>query len=230
MAKKELRGGHEALMTGPPRAPEATAERPRERIVACALDLFHRNGIRGVGVDAIVEAAHTNKMTLYRHFDSKDDLILEYLNYKGRKTDETWAKIEATWPGDPVNQLYGLIRQVAKSIAEDERGCDLANAAVELTEQGHPGLKVIEDFKVQHRDRLARLCKAAGASQPDLLADSLSLLVEGARVSRRSVGTQGPSANLVRTADAVIASFGVPARDKADATAKAPDRRSLRRE
>jgi AcrR family transcriptional regulator len=229
MAKKELRGGHEALMTTGPQAPDATAERPRERIVACALDLFHRNGIRGVGVEAIVEAAHTNKMTLYRHFDSKDDLILEYLNYKGRKTDETWAKIETTWPGDPVSQLYGLIRQAAKSIAEDERGCDLANAAVELTEQGHPGLKVIEDFKVQHRDRLAKLCKAAGASQPDLLADSLMLLVEGARVSRRSVGVGGPSANLVRTSDAVITSFGVPARDTADSPAKAPDRRSLRR-
>ncbi len=228
MAKKDLRGGEDAVTPERPQGPEAAAERPRERIVACALDLFHRNGIRGVGVEAIVEAAHTNKMTLYRHFDSKDDLILEYLNYKGRKTGETWAKIEATWPGDPVNQLYGLIRQVAKSIAEDERGCDLANAAVELTEQGHPGLKVIEDFKVQHRNRLAKLCEAAGASQPDLLADSLMLLIEGARVSRRSVGTQGPSASLMRTADAVIASFGVPARDRADPQPKAPDRRSLR--
>jgi AcrR family transcriptional regulator len=228
MAKKDLRGGDNAPTAERPHEPEAAAERPRERIVACALDLFHRNGIRGVGVEAIVEAAHTNKMTLYRHFDSKDDLILEYLNYKGRKTDETWAKIEATWPGDPVSQLYGLIRQVAKSIDEDERGCDLANAAVELTEQGHPGLKVIEDFKVQHRNRLAKLCEAAGASQPDLLADSLMLLIEGARVSRRSVGTQGPSANLARTADAVIESFGVPPRDGDGARPKAKDRRSLR--
>ncbi|MGA2494314.1 MAG: TetR/AcrR family transcriptional regulator [Roseiarcus sp.] len=228
MAKKVLRGGDNVPTEERPHEPDAAAERPRERIVACALDLFHRNGIRGVGVEAIVEAAHTNKMTLYRHFDSKDDLILEYLNYKGRKTDETWAKIEATWPGDPVGQLYGIIRQAAKSIVEDERGCDLANAAVELTEQGHPGLKVIEDFKVQHRNRLAKLCEAAGASQPDLLADSLMLLIEGARVSRRSVGTQGPSANLVRTADAVIESFGVPPRDQAGAQTKAPDRRSLR--
>jgi AcrR family transcriptional regulator len=228
MAKKDLRGGDDARMADRPHEPDAAAERPRERIVACALDLFHRNGIRGVGVEAIVDAAHTNKMTLYRHFGSKDDLILEYLNYKGRKTDETWAKIEATWPSDPVSQLYGLIRQAAKSIAEDERGCDLANAAVELTEEGHPGLKVIEAFKVQHRDRLANLCEAAGASQPDLLADSLMLLIEGARVSRRSVGTQGPSANLVRTADAVIASFGVPARDKVGAQAKAAERSSQR--
>ena len=126
-----------------------TSERPRERIVACALDLFHRRGIRGVGVETIAEAAGTNKMTLYRHFGSKDDLILEYLNYKGRKSDEIWAEIEAANPGDPAGQLYGFMRKAAKFIVEDERGCDLANAAVELTEAGHPGLKVIEDFKVQ---------------------------------------------------------------------------------
>ena len=95
-------------------------------------------------------------------------------------------------------------------IAGDERGCDLANAAIELTEQGHPGLRVIEEFKMRQRERLANLCKAAGASQPDLLADTLFLLIEGARVSRRSVGTNGPSANLVRTSRGVIASFGVP--------------------
>ena len=228
MAKKVSRGGEDVPAAECSHEPDAAAERPRERIVACALDLFHRNGIRGVGVEAIVEAAHTNKMTLYRHFGSKDDLILEYLNYKGRKSEEIWAEIAAESPGDPVGQLYGYIRQAAKFIAEDERGCDLANAAVELTEGGHPGLKVIEDFKRQQRERLAGLCEAAGATQPGLLADSLMLLIEGARVSRRSVGSQGPSANLTRTSDAVIASFGVPARDGAAAEAKAADRRSLR--
>jgi AcrR family transcriptional regulator len=189
-------------------------ERPRERIVACAQDLFHRHGIRGVGVETIAEAAGTNKMTLYRHFGSKDDLVCECLSSKGRKADEIWADIEAASPGDPVGQLYGYLGRVAKFIAEDERGCDLANAAVELTEAGHPGLKVIGEFKKRQRDRLARLCEAAGASQPGLLADAIVLLIEGARVSRRSVGTKGPSASLVRTSEAVIASFGVPARDK----------------
>ena len=190
------------------------AERPRERIVACAQDLFHRHGIRGVGVETIAEAAGTNKMTLYRHFGSKDDLILEYLNCKGRKSEELWAEIEAASPGDPVGQLYGYVGRVAKFISEDERGCDLANAAVELTEVSHPGLRVIGEFKVRQRDRLARLCKAAGAAQPGLLADAIVLLVEGARVSRRSLGAQGPSANFLQTSEAVIASFGVPRRDK----------------
>ena len=145
---------------------EVAPERPRERIVACAQELFHRHGIRGVGVETIAEAAGTNKMTLYRHFGSKDDLIVEYLGRKGRKAEEIWADVEAASPGDPVGQLYGYVGRVAKFIAEDERGCDLANAAVELTEAGHPGLKVIEEFKKRQRGRLARLCKAAGASQP----------------------------------------------------------------
>jgi AcrR family transcriptional regulator len=205
MAKKTLKRRARADSA----APGAPRPRPRDRIVTSAQDLFHRHGIRGVGVDAIAEAAGTNKMTLYRHFGSKDDLIVEYLNYKGKKSDEIWAEIEAASPGDPVGQLYGFVHKAATFIAEDERGCDLANAAVELTEDGHPALRVIEEFKVRQRDRLAGLCRTAGASQPDLLADALVLLMEGARVSRRSVGTVGPSANFVPTCEAVIASFGV---------------------
>jgi AcrR family transcriptional regulator len=209
-------------------ATERGVQRPRERIFVCAQDLFHRRGIRGVGVDAIAEAAGTNKMTLYRHFGSKDDLVLEYLNYKGKKSDAVWAEIEAASPGDPIGQLYGFVEKAAKFIAEDERGCDLANAAVELTEEGHPGLRVIEEFKVRQRDRLAALCRAAGASRPDLLADALVLLIEGARVSRRSVGTEGPSANLVRTSEAVIASFGVPPRKRRRSRLKTTSRRIRR--
>ena len=159
---------------------DVAPERPRERIVACAQELFHRHGIRGVGVETIAEAAGTNKMTLYRHFGSKDDLICEYLSRKGRKSEEIWADIEAASPGDPVGQLYGYINRVAKFIDEDERGCDLANAAVELTDAKHPGLKFIGEFKKRQRDRLAKLCEGAGASQPGLLADTIVLLIEGA--------------------------------------------------
>ena len=141
MAKENSKQGAAAPVTG------SSTERPRERIVACAQDLFHRHGIRGVGVETIAEAAGTNKMTLYRHFGSKDDLIIEYLNYKGKKADEVWAEVEAASPGDPIGQLYAFVERAARFIAEDERGCDLANAAVELTQEGHPGLRVIEEFK-----------------------------------------------------------------------------------
>jgi AcrR family transcriptional regulator len=197
----------------------APRPRPRERIVVAAQDMFHRHGIRGVGVDAIAEAAGTNKMTLYRHFGSKDDLVIECLSRVAGEADQMWVEIEAANPDAPFLQLRDWIRQAAECVSEDDRGCDLANAAVELTEDGHPALRVIEDFKSRQRDRLAALCRAAGATQPDLLADALFLLVEGARVSRRSVGAEGPSASFVRTSEAMVESFGVrPRLGRAGAT------------
>src|ERR1700745_3343740 len=66
---------------------------PRERIVTAACDLFYRHGIRAVGVDAIAEAAGTNKMTLYRHFSSKDELIAECLRRVGAKADALWDRL-----------------------------------------------------------------------------------------------------------------------------------------
>ena len=223
MAKKNSKQEAAALVSEP------RPQRPRERIVASAQDLFHRHGIRGVGVDTIAEAAGTNKMTLYRHFGSKDDLIIEYLNYKGQKSNEIWAEIEAANPGDPIGQLYGFVEKAARFIAEDDRGCDLANAAVELTEDGHPGLRVIEEFKVRQRDRLEKLCRDAGAAKSDLLADALVLLIEGARVSRRSVGTVGPSANFLRTSRAIIASFGIEQSEKRPGPSQGARPRKIRK-
>jgi hypothetical protein len=66
---------------------------------------------------------------------------------------------------------------------------------------------VIEEFKRKQRDRLARLAHQAGVADAELLADTLVLLLEGARVSRQSVGAQGPCAHFVASAEAVIASF-----------------------
>ena len=99
------------------------------------------------------------------------------------------------------------MRRGAECVLTDGRGCDLANAAVELTEANHPARRLIEDFKPSHRNRLAGLCRAAGVSRPELLADTLTLLLEGARVSRQSVGAEGPSGRFVRMSEAVIAVF-----------------------
>src|SRR3954468_17302693 len=68
---------------------------PRERILAVADDLFRRHGIRGVGVEAIAEAADTNKMTLYRHFQSKDELIAAWLRGVIGEKDRIWDELEA---------------------------------------------------------------------------------------------------------------------------------------
>jgi AcrR family transcriptional regulator len=183
------------------------ALRPRERILLAARDLFHRHGIRGVGVETIAEAAGTNKMTLYRHFDSKDDLIIAYLRGVAVEVDEMWRDFERDHPGDMQAQLKAWLICAEQCVTSDERGCDLANAAVELTADGHPGRRIIEELKSEHRNRLASLCRRAGISQPEVLADTLTLLLEGARVSRQAAGSKGPSSKFSATAEAVIATF-----------------------
>lgn len=182
--------------------------KPRDRIIATARDLFRRHGIRGIGVDAIAEAAGTNKMTLYRHFGSKDELVAECLRSFGREVDTAWNDVEAAHPGDPLAQLRAWLQCGVECVAEgDGRGCDMANAAVELAESDHPARHVIEEFKRDQRNRLAKLCADAGATDAELLADTLVLLFEGARVSRQSSGIEGSCAQFIASAEAVITSF-----------------------
>ena len=179
---------------------------PRERILAVAADLFYRHGIRAVGVEAIAEAAGTNKMTLYRHFDSKDELVAEYLRQAAKQADRCWDSYKSAHPDDPLAQIRAWLAEMADHLANaDERGCALANAAVELPEKDHPARRVIEEFKVAQRRKLIELCRAAGLSEPDMLADELHLLLEGARVTSQSVGADGLGARLVRMGEAMIA-------------------------
>src|SRR3954452_21405790 len=135
---------------------------PRERIIVAASDLFQKQGIRGVGVDAITEAAGTNKMTLYRHFESKDDLIIECLRATACSANAMWEKFEAEHPADKRAQLHAWVRMAAASLRADCRGCDMANAAIELSETDHPARRVIKELKEAQRERLVSLCRDAG--------------------------------------------------------------------
>jgi AcrR family transcriptional regulator len=178
---------------------------PRARILAVARELFYRDGIRAVGVDAIAEAAGTNKMTLYRHFASKDELVADYLRECARLAAANWDRLEAEHPGDPLAQLRGWVARMAERVANaDERGCPLVNAAVELPEKTHPARRVIEEFKTAERAWLIQICRASGLRGPELLADELHLLLEGARVTAQSVGRDGLGERLMRMCDALI--------------------------
>jgi AcrR family transcriptional regulator len=180
---------------------------PRARILAAAGDLFYRHGIRAVGVDAIAEAAGTNKMTLYRHFASKDELVAEYLRSLARDAAKFWDDLAAAHPADPRAQLTGWLAAMQAHVLDaDQRGCALANAAIELPEKDHPARRVIGQFKSAQRERLVALCAATGIAEPELLADELFLLLEGARVSAQSLGPHGPASRLVRMGEALIAS------------------------
>jgi AcrR family transcriptional regulator len=189
------------------RGSEVSRPRPRERIIETARDLFRKHGFRGVGVDAIAEAADSNKMTLYRHFGSKDDLIASCLSEVAQEAQAMWNEFEAEHPNDPLGQLHAWVGRATACAMDDSRGCDIANAAVELTEPNHPARKVIEQFKTDHRDRLAKLCRAAGVAEADMLADALTLLLEGARVSWQTIGPEGPGARFVEISETVIACF-----------------------
>jgi len=159
-----------------------------------------------VGVDAIAEAADTNKMTLYRHFASKDELVAEYLRERARLADAAWDRLTAAYPGDALAQLRAWLAKMAERLAHaDERGCALVNAAVELPEKSHPARRVIEEFKTAERTRLTKVCRATGLNDPDALAEELHLMLEGARVTAQSVGRDGLSDRVMRMGEALIA-------------------------
>ena len=185
----------------------ATAPPPRERILRAARELFYRDGINAVSVDAVATAAGTNKMTLYRHFSSKDELVASYLSQLAEEGEGLWDKARAVHPGDADAQLRFLLKQAAQFASEASgRGCAFANAAVELAaEPRHPARRVVEAHKRRQRERLVALVREAGYATPEQLADELFLLVEGARVCLQSVGRQGPGSRLYALAEGLLA-------------------------
>ena len=133
-----------------------------------------------MGVDAIAEAAGTNKMTLYRHFASKDVLVAACLSELTQEFDAAWDALAAAHVGDPEGQLLAWLRHVGDfKENEAERGCALANAAVELPDKDHPARRVIREYKTALRERLIQLCRDAKLTDPERLADEVFLLMRG---------------------------------------------------
>ena len=178
---------------------------PRERILDAARQLFYARGIRAVSVDEIAAAAQTNKMTLYRHFESKDQLVAEYLRSLNAYAIARDEEITRPFAGDPHAQLRALVARAGEDLCNgDLRGCPVANAAVEFPEKDHPARAVIEDCKQQHRNRLVKLCREAGYSEPENLAEQLFLLFEGACVNVQSQGRCGPGSRFTQMAHALL--------------------------
>src|SRR3984885_12764547 len=147
--------------------PETASGPPRDRILTAARELFYRHGLHAVGVDAIAEAAGTNKMTLYRHFDSKDALIAECLRQVAADFHAAWDDIAKAHAGDAKAQLLAWLRHIAAfKLNEAERGCAFVNAAVELPDKDHPARRVIREAKSAHHARLVCLCRDAGLIDP----------------------------------------------------------------
>lgn len=179
-----------------------------ERLRDVAGELFYRRGIRAVGVDEIVSETGLTKPTLYRNYASKDDLVSTCLLAKMEATKAQMDAIAIRHAGDPLGEIGAIVAFFAADIATpDYRGCAVMNAAVEFPETDHPVRAVSEQCKAELRARLAGLTRQLDTTDPDTLADGLTLLVEGAATSRHISGSQGPSAALAKTADALIAAY-----------------------
>lgn len=177
-----------------------------DRVFEVAADLFYREGIRAVGVDTIVKQAGVAKISLYRNFDSKDDLIVAYLE---KRNADYWRNVDrvlATKRDDPRAHLRALISYIAgRTTTPGYRGCPFINYTSEFPDASHPGHRIVDDNKREMRRRLADLTAAIGALRPAQLADALFLLIEGAYASSQTLGGRnGPAANLLWAAEAII--------------------------
>ena len=177
----------------------------RERILVAAGDLFHKQGIRGVGVEAIAEAAQTNKMTLYRYFDSKDELITEWVRGIVAHKEEEWKDLDAKHRGDPTGQLQDWSRRTAAKLREmEERGSALGNAFAELPDPNHPARLVMKEHKLKTHKRVVRLCKAAGFPDPAFSANLFTMMLEGAHSCGTCVGMRQIGEHLVQVVDLMV--------------------------
>lgn len=174
----ELGGGAEAV-------PGAAKSRVRDRIFDTACDLFYKQGIRGVGVDAIATEAGTNKMSFYRSFPSKDELVAEYVREAARQFMTWWDAVVAPYPNDPRRQAEALFEATFnKPQTQCDRGCAMANVMVEIQEDDHAALIVVREHKAEIRQRLRQLATDMGARDPDKLGDALMLVMSGTFQSR----------------------------------------------
>jgi AcrR family transcriptional regulator len=192
---------------------EAAPRKPAaEKLREVASELFYKRGIRAVGVDEIVNETGVTKPTLYRSYASKDELVSACLLQRIEEMRRVLDEIASRHVGDPAGEIRAIVARYAELIATpDFRGCPVTNAAVEFPENDHPVRDVSERSKAEVRARLVALTRQLAIEDPDTLADGLTLLIEGACTTRHTSGSQGPSAALIKTAEALLQAFSTRA-------------------
>ena len=162
------------------RGSKTSGPEAQQHLLSAADELFYREGVRAVGVDAVVERAGVNKMSLYRQFSSKDDLVMAYLERKDTQFFRYVDKSFARHAGEPAKQLQQYFDDLAvRASLEGYRGCPFVNVAVEFPDTAHPARQFVFRNKERLLARLTELASAAGADDPQTLANALALLIEG---------------------------------------------------
>lgn len=176
----------------------------RDKIFATARELFYREGFNAVGIDTIAAAAGVAKTSLYRWFPSKDQLIVAVLESLHDDFWKQWESVAERHEGNAADELRAQLEWIGKWITDPRScGCPLLNAAAEFREPSHPARDVVLRSKQLLRRRLLQLSMAIGAADPQLLADQLVLLIDGAFADSQALGKTGPAASLMAAATAI---------------------------
>lgn len=193
----------ETTKTAPGRRSQTAGSEAQQHLLRAAADLFYREGVRAVGVDAVVERAGVNKMSLYRQFSSKDDLIVAYLEQSDVQFFGRFDESIAKHPGEPKKQIAQYFEDLsARASKDDYRGCPFVNVSAEFPDPSHPARLCVLNNKTRLMARLNELCAAAGARDPAELANALALLIEGIYASSQ---TYGPGCGPIKVAPLVAA-------------------------
>jgi AcrR family transcriptional regulator len=196
----------------PPRPP---ADDPsldaRERIVRTAYELFRGHGVTSVGVDRIVADAAVAKTTLYRHFRSKEELVVAVLDRHRELWTIGWLEPEAHRRGKtPTGRLLALFDALDEWFHQDTYpGCLFTNTVLETHDAQSPIREAGERGMQDLYERVLRLARDAGAREPETLAQQLQLLIRGAFVA--AVEGRRDAAADARVVAALLVAENVPA-------------------
>jgi AcrR family transcriptional regulator len=168
-----------SLLTTPD--PGAKRSEPRERLLTTAMGIFYANGIRTVGVDRIIAEAGVTKATFYRHFPSKEDLVLAYLRTAHAGIRQEFESLAQD------AERFDLLRALAGGVAQDVcrpgfRGCAFINAGAEYPDPDSPVRQAVQEHRDWFQQFLADAFRAAGHTEPEAAADHFTLLRDGAMV------------------------------------------------
>ena len=183
----------------------ATASPKRDHLMATAWRLFYRDGLRAVGIDTILAEAGVAKMTLYNHFSSKEELIIAILEKRDVEFRASlMAQVDAAGPA-PEKRLLAVFDWLEAWFGSDNfKGCVFIRAVSEYPDPSHPIHQTAWRHKVAVKAALTDLCAAAGAQDPATLAESLSLLIDGAIVTAHATQSTAPARSAAATASALL--------------------------